>query len=88
MPADVEPIAVRLDFSGAGLGPGFVAFAEDRLRRLGLSGAARGEGAHAVVEAAGAAALVDMLEVACWLGPVESRVDAVVREALAEAAGT
>lgn len=87
MAPDAQPIAVRLAFTGAGLGAGFVAFAEDRLRRLGLSGAARGEGARAVVEAAGPAALVDMLEVACWLGPVESRIDAVSRAPLAGDSG-
>ncbi len=76
-----EPMSadcVRLRFSGRGLGPNFLEFVADRAGRFSLDGwAAAGSDDSATVVVAGPPALIDMLEVACLLGPVDCVVDDV-----------
>ena len=70
--------AVRLVFSGRNIGAGFLDFVEDRARRFGLDGWAAIERPDAAtVLVAGPEALVDMLEVACLLGPADCLVETV-----------
>lgn len=78
--------AVELVFSGHGLGPAFLEFVADRARRFSLDGWAEMTGAGAVaVTLCGPDALIDMLEVACLLGPVDCLVDDVTARAVPRA---
>ncbi|GGK30530.1 hypothetical protein [Salinarimonas ramus] len=81
-PADDDHVEVRLRLAGRALDEGYRAFAEERLFRYGLAGGVRVEpGAReATIVARGPAALVDMLEVACLLGPARSLVESCVSE--------
>ncbi|WP_349368736.1 hypothetical protein [Salinarimonas sp.] len=72
---DERIIAARLEVRGSGLGAVFRGFAEDRLRRYGLEGAVSAGATRAEIRVRGPAALVDMLEVACLLGPAQSLVE-------------
>lgn len=72
------PVAVELIFTGTNLGQAYLDFVADRARRFSLDGHAHAEGGRFVhVVLRGPEALVDMLEVACLLGPVECLVEAV-----------
>lgn len=74
-------IATRLVVRGRGLGARYGHFAEERLRRYGLEGGVEAGHERAEIVARGPAALVDMLEVACLLGPAESLVESCTVEA-------
>ena len=78
-------IAVQLTMRGHGLDGSFLSFAADKARRLSLAGwaALPSEGEMTVV-VSGPAALIDMLEVACMLGPVDVFVDGIERVHLPE----
>lgn len=67
------------------MGEAFGAFVEARLARLGLAGSVQAGASSAWVDVSGPAPLVDMLEVACLLGPIESLVDGVELISMAEA---
>lgn len=70
--------SMRLVFSGRGLDDGFLDFLSDRARRFGLKGHARLTSPEEVVALLeGPLPLIDMLEVACLLGPVTCIVDTV-----------
>lgn len=81
-----DAIAVRLRVTGRGLGAGYARFAAARLARLGLDGSAGAEAERATILARGPAALVEMLEIACLLGPADCLVDHIAVETL-EASG-
>lgn len=72
---DDRLVEARLEVRGRALGAAFRGFAEDRLRRYGLEGSVSAEATRADIRVRGPAALVDMLEVACLLGPAESLVE-------------
>lgn len=74
--------AAELVFSGRNLGPAFLDFVEDRARRFSLDGWAAPTGRGDVaVTLRGPDALIDMLEIACLLGPIDCLVEGVtVRE--------
>lgn len=74
-----DPIDVRLEVRGRDLGEAYAGFARARIARYGLAGAVEAQATRARIEARGPAALVDMLEVACLLGPAACRVDDIVR---------
>ena len=71
-----RPVAARLSIVGDDLGPAYAAFAEERLARYGLSGRVEASATRATIAAEGPAALVDMLEIACLLGPATCCVGA------------
>lgn len=75
---DARPVAARFSVLGDGLGAAYAAFAQERLARYGLSGRVEASATSATIAAHGPAALVDMLEVACLLGPAACRVDEIV----------
>ena len=78
MPPAARPIAAELVFTGRNLGAGYLDFVADRARRFSLDGYARAEGGETVhVVLRGPEALIDMLEVACLLGPADCLVEAV-----------
>src|ERR1700761_2568654 len=71
---------VRFVFAGQLRGAGFVAFARDRARRLGLEIEVAAVSAEAVALAVrGEADLIDAFEMACSLGPLDSLVLKVER---------
>jgi acylphosphatase len=71
-------VAVELVFTGKNLGPAYLDFVADRARRFSLDGYARSEADDTVrVVLRGPEALVDMLEVACLLGPAECLIASV-----------
>lgn len=78
MDADVE--VVRIVLAGRGLDEDFVDFVLDRAHRFSLRGTVALEGGEIRILAEGPAALIDMMEVACMLGPVQCLVDDVRRE--------
>ena len=78
--ADIHAAEIR--FTGS-LGPSFVMFALTRGRRLSLRGSIRNEDDTVVVEVEGPAALIDAFEIACSLGPIDSRIDSWSRGDLA-----
>lgn len=85
MEATAATGSMRLVFSGRSLDDGFLDFLSDRARRFGLKGHARltsPEEAVAMLE--GPLPLIDMLEVACLLGPVTCFVETVDRIRLNE----
>lgn len=67
--------AVRLTITGHGLGETFLDFVADRANRFSLNGWATARDDSATVVVAGPPALIDMLMVACLLGPAACRVD-------------
>ncbi|WP_181703172.1 acylphosphatase [Chthonobacter albigriseus] len=68
----------ELVFTGRDLGADFLAFVEDRARRFSLDGwAAPAPSGSVRVVLSGPDALIDMLEVACLLGPVNCLVEDV-----------
>lgn len=67
--------AVRLTITGHGLGETFLDFVADRANRFSLNGWATARDDSATVVVAGPPALIDMLTVACLLGPAACRVD-------------
>lgn len=68
----------RVEIEGAGFGPSFRALIAARLRRLSLAGEIEGfEGARIVLRVEGDPALVEMLEMACLLGPLDALVERV-----------
>jgi hypothetical protein len=75
-------IVAKLVFSGRGLGEGFLEFVADRAAKLSLdgSGSLTDLTTEATVLVSGAPALVDMLEVACLLGPADCLVEDVSGE--------
>lgn len=81
MDADVE--VVRIVLAGRGLDEDFVDFVLDRAHRFSLRGTVALEDGEIRVVAGGPAALIDMLEVACMLGPVQCLVDEIRRDAWA-----
>ena len=70
--------AVDMVIEGEGFGPGFAALIADKAARLSVAvlDARHGPGRIAL-RVAGHPALVDMLAVACLLGPREARVASV-----------
>jgi acylphosphatase len=75
-----------LTIRGRAFDASFLEFVADRARRFSLDGwTARPRADEIRIVAAGPNALIDMLEVACMLGPVEALVDEIVRQD--EAAG-
>lgn len=78
MPPVASAIATQLLFRGRNLGAGYLDFVADRARRFSLDGYAQieeDETVHVVLR--GPEALIDMLEVACMLGPVDCLVERV-----------
>lgn len=69
--------AVRLTITGHALGETFLDFVADRANRFSLNGWATARDDSATVVVAGPPALIDMLMVACLLGPAACRVDAI-----------
>ena len=69
----------QLTIRGRALDRSFLAFASHRAQRFSLNGwaALRGDELFVVVE--GPDALIDMMEVACMLGPIEALVDHIER---------
>ena len=68
----------RLAVTGARLDRGFVAFVEARARLLSLDLAVeRADAGRVTMAVAGPAHLIDMLEMAALLGPLDARVDAI-----------
>jgi acylphosphatase len=78
MDADVE--VVRIVLAGRGLDEDFVDFVLDRAHRFSLGGSVALEDGEIRILAEGPSALIDMMEVACMLGPVQCLVDDVRRE--------
>ena len=75
-----ERVRCTLHVSGARLDRGFVAFAERRARLLSLDLRVEAASATAVRLAVGGPAhLIDMLEMAALLGPLDARVDGIER---------
>lgn len=75
--------AVRLTIKGRSLGASFLSFAAERAERLSLNGwAAVPHPDEVTIVASGPAALIDMLEVACMLGPIEALVHEIERAEL------
>ena len=71
----------RISIRGRGLDAAFLDFAAERARRFSLDGwAALPRAGEMTIVAAGPLALIDMLEVACMLGPIGALVEAVERE--------
>ena len=72
-----QSMSVRIAFRGRNLGSGFAAFATERMARLSLDGRVTEVRPDRVtIEARGHPVLVDMLEIGCSVGPLDS----VVRE--------
>ena len=84
MNPDTALTAAKLVFSGRGIGAAFLDFVADRAGRLGLQGrgAVSSHATEATVLVSGPSALVDMLEVACMLGPIDCLVEEVSRESI------
>ena len=78
-------IAVQFRIRGRSLEKSFLAFVAEKARRLSLDGwAALPRTDEITVVVSGPEALVDMLEVACMLGPLDAFVDAIDRVELPE----
>ncbi len=76
-------VLARIVLRGRGLDEGFVAFVVERARLFSLCGrVVREADGRLVVSVGGPAGLIDMLEVACMLGPVHSFVDDIERQVL------
>ena len=72
--------AVRLTIRGRSLGTSYLSFAAERAHRFSLNGwAALSNPDEVTIVACGPAALIDMLEVACMLGPIEALVHEIER---------
>ncbi len=69
----------ELHVRGAGLDEAFLAFVLHRLALLSLPGEARRAGEMVVIRTEGHDALIEMLEMACWLGPIDCGVDTIDR---------
>lgn len=81
--------STRLVFAGRGLDRGFLDFLAERADLLSLDGWGRLTSANEVEAVLfGPAALVDMLEVACLLGPVSALVEDVTATPSADAPST
>jgi acylphosphatase len=76
-----EMAGSRFRFHGRVRKVGFAGFVVDRARRLDLTGWVR-EAEDGSVEcvAQGPVDLLDAMEQACWLGPIEALVDDIERE--------
>lgn len=73
------PRIARLTIRGRALDRSFLDFAAHRARRFSLAGwAALGDNELTIV-VKGQSALIDMMEVACMLGPIEALVDDIER---------
>lgn len=77
-----QPVCMVIE--GEGFGPGFAALIADKAARLSVAVL---DSSHAprriVLRLAGHPALIDMLEVACLLGPREARVRSVTTRGIA-----
>ena len=77
---DGRHCVARLTIRGRALDASFLDFVADRARRFSLDGwTARPRAGEISILAAGPNALIDMLEVACMLGPVQALVDEIER---------
>lgn len=85
MPPAARPIAAELVFTGRNLGVDYLDFVADRARRFSLDGYARAEDDAVRVVLRGPEALIDMLEVACLLGPADCLVETVEARVLRDA---
>ena len=78
---DGRHCVATLTIRGRAFDASFLDFVADRARRFSLDGWTARPGADEIrIVAAGPNALIDMLEVACMLGPVEALVDEIVRD--------
>jgi hypothetical protein len=65
---------------GRGIGATFEAFVSERLARLSLTGSLTARDGGFRIRVSGDAALIEMLEIACLLGPVDCIVEDVMRQ--------
>ena len=80
---------VQLTIRGRALDRSFLTFVAEKAQRLSLNGwAAVPRTDEITIVVSGPEALVDMLEVACMLGPIDALVDAIDRVTLAEPPAT
>jgi hypothetical protein len=64
---------------GRGIGETFEAFVSERLARLSLTGSVTARHGGVRIHVSGDVALIEMLEIACLLGPVDCIVEDVMR---------
>jgi hypothetical protein len=73
---------IELTVKGRGISETFEAFVCERLARLSLSGSVTARDGGVRIRVSGEAALIEMLEIACLLGPADCIVEDVMRERL------
>lgn len=82
--SDSAVIATLFHLEGQLAAPGFADWVRDRAVRLDLTGWVRSDGPSAMtIVVAGPPALVDALEMACSLGPMDVLVERIERSAQA-----